>query len=696
MSVIHPQSEASARTHIDASGSPPSATTFGGKHFGMSTLGIRKSRLIYPALMVLVTIGLSTAGLSGSSIGVLRTTLLHGKTDPALVVGTPRPIRSDEWNVDTPLLVAQSHHGYPRFTMDGIGDHDLSVIPDIPNTDWSTAFKPWGLPALALDVEHGFAARWWLISLFLLLGAYLLLLALTDRTDIAIVFSLGLWLSPFFQWWYSPGTLDSVGMALLALGAFVYSLRASSTPRRVAWLALTAYSTISFVLVFYPPFQIPTALVVVIVGLCYVIGRWRELGITWRRLVLDLGAIALVVGFTLGAYYIHSRSTIVAIDSTVYPGHRRVSGGGTSLLQLLSAPFGLALAQRGLSLNFTNQSEISSFVLLGPFALLQMQRLHIRGFTHRWRLLLVGTAGVFLLLAMWYLISLPPVLAALLLLDRVEPERAIVGLGLAGILVMALFCAAELEHRDLSPATQDHQHSRVPTVNRRLRSGALACSGIAFVMYFWAGRGLRSADPSLDLSLWEVGIMSAAVAVAVFLTCARKVILGGVVLVILSATISLPANPLYQGLGPLTSSPLLATFASDGARQRVDSHVWVSFDADPAVNDVLIASGVPTLNAVDTYPVAETWRILDPTHRFADIWNRYANVYFAPGAIGSPPSFHLPQPGAMIVTIDPCGAAAGQLGIGFVVSSTPLNYPCLRLTKPVNNPGGLPYIYFRT
>ena len=98
-------------------------------------------------------------------------------------------------------LSRKSHHGYPRFTMDGIPDHDLSVIPDIPNTDWSTAFKPWGLPALALDVEHGFAARGRLIFFFLLLGAYLLLLALTDRTDIAIVFSLALWLSPFFQWW---------------------------------------------------------------------------------------------------------------------------------------------------------------------------------------------------------------------------------------------------------------------------------------------------------------------------------------------------------------------------------------------------------------------------------------------------------------------------------------------------------------
>ena len=91
------------------------------------------------------------------------------------------------------------------------------------------------------------------------------------------------------------------------------------------------------------------------------------------------------------------------------PRYRRSVGAAPPFFNCASAPFGLALAQRGLSLNFTNQSEISSFVLLGPFALLQMQRLHIRGFTHRWRLLLVGLAGVFLLLAMWYLISSPPV-----------------------------------------------------------------------------------------------------------------------------------------------------------------------------------------------------------------------------------------------------------------------------------------------
>jgi len=30
------------------------------------------------------------------------------------------------------------------------------------------------------------------------------------------------------------------------------------------------------------------------------------------------------------------------------------------------------------------------------------------------------------------------------------------------------------------------------------------------------------------------------------------------------------------------------------------------------------------------------------------------------------------------------------------VSSTPMTYPCLKLTKLVNNTDGLPYIYLRT
>jgi len=192
MSVIYPHDEGQPQTDSAVPEHEASVTESARRGPGRLVWGLRASRLIYPALLVVAAIGLSTAGLSGTSIGVLTATQLHGKADPALVAGTPRAIRSDLKNVATPLIVGQSQHGYPRTTMDGIGPHDLSVILDIPNTDWSTLFRPWDIPALGLNVEHGFAARWWLMSLILLLCAYLLLLALTDRTDIAVIFSLAI------------------------------------------------------------------------------------------------------------------------------------------------------------------------------------------------------------------------------------------------------------------------------------------------------------------------------------------------------------------------------------------------------------------------------------------------------------------------------------------------------------------------
>jgi hypothetical protein len=201
--------------------------------------------------------------------------------------------------------------------------------------------------------------------------------------------------------------------------------------------------------------------------------------------------------------------------------------------------------------------------------------------------------------------------------------------------------------------------------------------------------------PVLGISLWKAGIVSAAVATVVFLTCARKVVLGGLAFVVLGALISLPVNPLYQGLGPLTSSPLLATFTKDAARPPDATHrIWLSF-AGLNINDVLIASGVPTLNAVDFYPNPTAWRALDPHHRFASVWNRYANMYFAPGPTDTAPAIRLIQADVVSVTLDPCGTAAGKLGVGFVVATTPLSGSCLVLTNARTSTASSLFIYRR-
>ena len=77
----------------------------------------------------------------------------------------------------------------------------------------------------------------------------------------------------------------------------------------------------------------------------------------------------------------------------------------------------------------------------------------------------MGTATVFVVMTAWYLISLPPIVASLLLLDRVEAQRAILGVGLwLLIILMALFCASEFQNEDVpQPGSRRWQVLQAPT-----------------------------------------------------------------------------------------------------------------------------------------------------------------------------------------------------------------------------------------
>jgi len=182
----------------------------------------------------------------------------------------------------------------------------------------------------------------------------------------------------------------------------------------------------------------------------------------------------------------------------------------------------------------------------------------------------------------------------------------------------------------------------------------------------------------------------------VWLTSARRVLLGGLAMIAFGAVVSLGVNPLYRGLGPLTSSPLLPVLNSVASHPADPAKtVWLSY-AGPPYTDVLLASGLSTANGVSEYPDAAARKILDPTGRSSDTWNRYANLAFVPGPPGSAPSLTLPEADAVEVTIDPCGAAAAQLHIGFVVSPAPLSASCLRLAAQPTVDKQTLYVYSRT
>ena len=113
------------------------------------------------------------------------------------------------------------------------------------------------------------------------------------------------------------------------------------------------------------------------------------------------------------------------------------------------------------------------------------------------------------------------------------------------------------------------------------------------------------------------------------------------------------------------------------------------------MNTVLIASGLQTLSSPSIYPNAKAWRILDPQH--PRVWNRYAGLKSVPAPSGSPPKATVVGAfrASVTVAIDPCGSPAGRLGVGFVVSGSPLIDSCLQLATKTTFEGTPTYIYRR-
>jgi hypothetical protein len=662
---------------------------------GRTRWKIRRS-LIFPVILVVAFSIMSALGISGTSTGVIDSASGTGSVQTSLISGTPQAIRSDEWNVQTPLIVAQSHVDFNKAMAVGLGTHDLSVTYDIPTRDWSTFFKPWDLFPLFLNLEQGFAARWWAMSFLLIVGLYALILELTERLDLAIFLSIGFFLSPFIQWWYLDITLCSIGFGTFLLFFVLRAIKSDSVAKSFWYSVGAAYSAVGFTLIFYPPFQVPVSLVIAFLGASAIGSNASRNSTGWKRVGLVLLGVAGSASVVLAVFYLENRTAIKAISDTVYPGRRRISGGHTSILQLLSAPYGLALARQGLSaLKTSNQSEISSFLLLGPFIILQVFRLRLSSFERRSKWLLVGATLSFSLLFLWYLVGLPSFLAEITLLNRVQPSRSLIGVGLAGILITAVYCGAQISPQ---PTKTGMTALRIPAKANMpdpLAIGAIFCGAISFVVYLWGGQLISGTFPGLDLGAHKLLLFSGLASLTIGLFAARKVFLGGIVFLLFAVTTGGFVNPFYVGLKPLSGSTLtssLSSIANQGKGRP--NQVWVSY-AGANVDNPLEASGLATINAVQIYPDSGFWVSTMGNDSSSKVWNRYANVVYAPEPDGSKSSVSLLRQDAIIFAFDPCGSTSEKLHLGYFISEATMTNSCLSLKRAIHYQGQKYLIYIR-
>lgn len=618
----------------------------------------------FPAIVVVLLVLVSGLGLNGSSISELTAS---PDRDPELIAGHPRAVRSDEFLVRTPLVIGQSVRGFPSTAPIGVGEHDLTVLVDLPTRDWAMLFRPhqWGYPVLPID--QAFAFDWWAISAVLLLGAYVFLLAVTGRWKWAALGSVMFWASPFFHWWYLTLSLAVGGYGLGGAGLLLMSLRPGLS-RWARWLLVagSAYLLSCFALLFYPPFQVPLILVVLAVSVGVVGPKVRSGELQIRPVLANVLVSGAVVAVVAGLFVVTRRDTLSAIMNTAYPGGRRVSGGGASSGYISSAWFGLKYVQDPDQMRnrvLSNESEGSSFLLLGVYVLAALPFLWsaVVRRTAPLRGPLIGAVVALAFIGVHMYIGLPSLLARVTLLDRAPPHRAIIGLGLASWVVAIVFGLL------LSDAG-----SRVRPWQRIAGAAVTILFATGYLLGF--GAALKESGAPLGGTATAVSVLASLIVLSLYFW---RPFLGLVALTLCGLAVSLSVNPLSQGLETITEAPLVRAIERiDSASPDVPSRWLNTIDG---ASPLVAAAGADDLSSVNLYPNHVAWTILDPDHSEGNVWNRYAHTRWNLDDQSTAPFIFLMTNDTVGVTINPCASELDALEVGHVITAAPNDSSCLRL-----------------
>jgi hypothetical protein len=532
------------------------------------------------------------------------------------------------------------------------------VLNELPSWDWSSIMRPhlWGYLLFGLD--NGMAWHWWLPAVALVVGAYLLLVTFLPRRPItAAMIAVGLFFTPFVQWWYTAGTLWSAAWPLLAMAGTVWILVDRRRWVRFTWAAVISYTAVTLAMCLYVPFIVPGLLVYAafVIGYLLRVRPWRE---GWRNLisrvaplaVAGIGALAIA-----GAWAFAHRDALTALVSTVYPGQRFEHTGALLIrdphgLSLAGAPWSGALKAISVPTLFgPNSSESSTVVLMVLFLLPGLIWFAAESLRRRRTTDWLTLSCVVLILLILAFLYIPgwDAFAHVLQLDRVPAERWRIALLVLEPLTIALVVA------------------RVDAEPRRLNwIVGLASAGLAGASVIWVWCQLRVADPATLLAARHWIPIAALIVIAVGLLYVKRLVpVAALAFVMASLLMGWGVNPIYRGVFDLSST---ATGQAIDAIDNENPGEWIAIGSTEA-KAMLIESDVKSFSGIQSYPSMEMWNLIDPTGRYEEYWNRFGHIHWVFGS--GAPTVTSPQADSIIISFDACAPFA-QDHIEYVISDT--------------------------
>lgn len=613
---------------------------------------------------VVLYLALTITGTTTSSVALLNAST--GQGDSGVLIGEPRPIRSDEWLTGTPIVVGFIHEGRNS------GTSALSEAPDIVyqtpsgSTAESVVLFDGSLAKLArpLPDDVVFAAYWWLPTLLLIVFLPPWLVRLGATTPLAWLATGLILLAPATAWWsMMPIRL----MAFTIAGCHFLFNGIDRWSRGSRWMAAIWCVAAGVMWSRITTYYIPWAILLGPPAFFATLG-WGFTTRSYRRATAIAtaigGAAALIL---LAGLVIENRDAISATLGTVYPGTRSSGGTAVDFGRVLGAPV-LQVLEDDPQMITGNQSEVAtSYTVCAVWALVVWLSAARRAWTPASTATAVygGATGLWL---SWCLVRWPSVAFHIPAMNRVPPERAAQTVGYLAIILLALV---------LSRAGW-----RTPPLR------AVAATGVAVASFTAAAGSALAATTIPSLSVWRI-VVAAVLAGAVAAGVTRFPTPPAVaVATAVAAAATIGVNPLQHGLGPLRDSPAAAFAAESGESGRL----WAT---DSNFVDALLTSfGVPKLSGNQvTGPIVDQWRALDADGEFETMWNRAVSYVTFTWTEDREPVISNPSPDVIQVSVNPCSLAAAGLNVGHIVSSAPQVRPCLSPAAEFAWNGATQYVY---
>lgn len=542
--------------------------------------------------------------IHGSSISAYNALCDHDESEASgILFGTGKLIRTDEYGVQVPYFFSQYYNGYKEISHQmSLSGQDMIIGYNSPVLDFTLIGKPFVWGYILFGNEIGLSWYWCSKVILALMAAFEMIRILTKNDEIALFGAFLIVYSPVMQWWFSPHMYDVFFWAMSVFVAGYYFFTAKNRFWKLFTVLLAVSVLVGFVVALFPSLQVANGLCVFVLFIACLIRDREQITFhkkDWIRLLIAAAA----TGAILLHWVMNAKDAIEILSNTAYPG-KRISVGGDFDLDALFTNINTFFIPFHNPATY-NQPEFSSFIHLGVLCLLLYPYLLMKNKKDKG--LVVGGAFFLIMLVQveYMLIGFPEWLSKATLFSYIN--RMNIAYGFTAALFTCWTAQYLIQHRELLKHWYPYIALAVFTglylySTKFMFDSSFLKNPLHKNLYYILVCGLSLIGLFL-IRDWKRYVIS-------FLTMAT--VLTGMFV-----------NPVCYGIKPLTDHNYIQEAIKLNKEEEGN---WIAVGTYWEQN-LLLANGMKTLNAVNYYPDFQKWKSIDPDRKYKDQYNRYAHIF---------------------------------------------------------------------